>query len=47
MDKKTVIKLLSQEIKWCKKNPSGKSKTWEKGFIKGLEQASSLIKKIK
>jgi hypothetical protein len=38
-----IIKLLKKEIKWCEKNKGIKSKEYEKGFIKGLEQAIKLI----
>lgn len=41
-----AIKLINQEIEWCKKHRSPKSRIWEKGFIKGLEQAKRLIRLI-
>lgn len=47
MNKKGIYKLLEQEVNWCKKNPDDKlSEDYQKGFIKGLEQARFLISTI-
>lgn len=53
MDTKQIIALLDQELAWCNEHngESAESADFEKGFVKGLEQAKYLIlnaeKKIK
>ena len=44
--KRLLMKLIDEEIKWCKKNYQEKHSNEQKGFIKGLKQAKFLIKKI-
>ena len=45
--KKEIIKLLEEEIRWCKKNPTNAPKEWMKGFVDGIKQAILLTKKVK
>lgn len=43
-----VLSLVEQEIKWCNehKGDSAESEDFEKGFVKGLEQAKFFINKV-
>lgn len=45
MRKKEALRIIQDEINWCKKNPktSGEPKSFERGFILGLKTAKSLI----
>jgi hypothetical protein len=43
-----VLSLVQQEIAWCKAHPneSAESPDFEKGFIKGLEQAGRFCEQV-
>jgi len=46
--KKNIIALLKKEIEWCQENPSlNRGRDWEAGFMKGLEQAIAIVRKVK
>lgn len=42
MNKKEILGIIGNEIKWCKEHRMNKN-DYEKGFIKGLRQAIFLI----
>lgn len=41
---KEIVKMLTKEIAWCKKNIEKDKKEFQKAFICGLENARFLIK---
>lgn len=47
VDHLTVISLLRREMNWHRNHPggSGCSESYERGFIVGLKQAQSLVRK--
>lgn len=46
--KKEILRALKSEIEWCKKNPTtdGQQPLYEKGFIKGLQQAVKIVREV-
>lgn len=46
---KHIAEVLDKEIEYCKDHPlsSGKGRLWENGFAAGLEQAKTLIEKVR
>ncbi len=45
MTKKEVVAIIDAEIKWCKETPMNMPEDFRQGFVEGLRQAKSLIRK--
>ena len=46
MTKKEAREVINAEIKWCKENPMNMPEDFRQGFVEGLRQANSLIRKM-